>query len=130
LSSPAIRFARSAPHCEHLWTIDHSPFCLTQTATGSIADLQIERLSPDWKSTCLLHRHRGQWFLWLVPGGGRDNQLVAIDAIKRIVVVTQLGSLRMKERTGSRRNRVRLRTETANRSTREPLSEILSHSGP
>jgi len=46
LSSPAILFARSAPHCEHLWTIDHSPFCFTQTATGSMADLQIERLSP------------------------------------------------------------------------------------
>jgi hypothetical protein len=70
LSSPAILFARSAPHCEHLWTIDHSPFCLTQTATGSMADLQIERLSPDWKSTCLLHRHRGQWFLWFVPDCG------------------------------------------------------------
>jgi hypothetical protein len=60
LSSPAILFARKAPHCEHLWTIDHSPFCLTQTAMGSIADPQTDRRSPAWKSTCLLHRHRGQ----------------------------------------------------------------------
>ena len=60
LSSPAILLARSAPHFEHLWTIAHSPFCLTHTAMGSIADLQKDRLSPIWKSRCLLHRHFGQ----------------------------------------------------------------------
>ncbi len=60
----ATRFTRTALHAQHRWT-SCGPFLFCLTATGSIRPPQAFARSPGLRSTCLEHKHTGQWLGYL-----------------------------------------------------------------
>jgi len=60
-SVSAARLRRVAPHWTQRCTTTQVRFASVSTPTGSMSPAHALALSPGMQSTCLLHRHLGQW---------------------------------------------------------------------